>query len=115
MDFWKNSYFCFIEYPKAFNCVDHKKLWKFFKEMRISDHRNCLPINLYAGQEATVITLHGTANWERSMKRLYFNLYAYLTYMQNTSCEMPGWMNHKLQSGLQREISTALDMQMIPL
>ena len=56
----KNNYFCFIDYAKAFDCVDHNKLWKILKEMGIPDHLTCLLRNLYAGQEATVRTGHGT-------------------------------------------------------
>ena len=56
----KNIYFCFIDYAKAFDCVDHNKLWKILKEIRILDHPTCLLRNLYAGQEATVRTRHGT-------------------------------------------------------
>ena len=56
----KNIYFCFIDYAKAFNCVDHNKLWKILKEMGIADHLTCLLRNLYAGQEATVRTRHET-------------------------------------------------------
>ena len=59
-EFQKNIYFCFIDYAKAFDCVDHKKLWKILKEMGISDHLTCLLRNLYAGQEATVRTGHTT-------------------------------------------------------
>jgi len=58
-EFLKNIYFCFIGYAKAFDCVDHKKLWKTLKEMGIPDHLTCLLRNLYAGQEATVRTGHG--------------------------------------------------------
>ena len=57
-----NIYFCFIEYAKAFDCVDHKKLWKALKEMGIPDHLTCLLRNLYEGQEATVRTLYGTTD-----------------------------------------------------
>ena len=71
----KIIYFCFIDYAKGFDCVDHNKLWKILKEMGISDHLTCLLRNLYAGQEATVRTGHGTMDWvpnrERSMSRLY--------------------------------------------
>ena len=84
--FQKNIYFCFIDYAKAFDCVDHHKLWKIPQELGIPDHFTCLLRNLYAGQEATVITRHGTTDWlvpnrERSTSRLYivtllFNLYA---------------------------------------
>ena len=58
--FWKNIYFCFIDYAKASDCVDHNKLWNILQEMGISDHLTCLLRNLYAGQEATVRTGHGT-------------------------------------------------------
>ena len=61
--FQKNIYFCFIDYAKAFDCVDHNKLWKILKEMGISDHLTCLLRNLYAGQAATVRTGHGTTDW----------------------------------------------------
>ena len=62
-EFQKNIYFCFIDYAKAFDCVDHKKLWKILKEMGIPDHLTCLLRNLYAGQEATVRTGHRTTGW----------------------------------------------------
>ena len=61
-EFQKNIYFCFIDYAKAFDCVDHNKLWKILKEMGIPDHLTCLLRNLYAGQEATVRTGHGTTD-----------------------------------------------------
>ena len=59
----KNIYFCFIDYAKAFDCVDHNKLWEILKDMGIPDHSTCLLRNLYAGQEATVRTGHGTTDW----------------------------------------------------
>jgi len=62
-EFQKNIYFCFIDYAKAFDCVDHNKLWKILKEMGIPDHLTCLLRNVYAGQEATVRTGHGTTDW----------------------------------------------------
>ena len=62
-EFQKNIYFCFIDYAKAFDCVDHNKLWKILKEMGMSNHLTCLLRNLYAGQEATVRTGHGTTDW----------------------------------------------------
>ena len=62
-EFQKNIYFCFIDYGKAFDCVDHTKLWKILKEMGISDHFTCLLRNLYTGQEATVRTGHRTTDW----------------------------------------------------
>ena len=61
-EFQKNIYFCFIDYAKASDCVDHNKLWKILKEMGIPDHLTCLLRNLYAGQEATVRTGHGTGS-----------------------------------------------------
>ena len=61
-EFQENIYFCFIHYAKAFDCVDHNKLWKIFKEMGIPDYLICLLRNLYAGQEATVRTIHGTTD-----------------------------------------------------
>ena len=109
---------------KAFECVDHNKLWKILKEMGIPDHLTCLLRNLCAGQEATVRTRHGTMEWTGSksgkeyIMAVYCILYtypAYLTYMQSTSCEMPGWMKHKLEPRLPGEISTTSDMQVIPL
>ena len=62
-EFQKNIYFCFLDYAKAFDCVDHKKLWKILKEMGIPDHLTYFLRNLYAGQEATVRTGHGTTDW----------------------------------------------------
>ena len=125
-EFQKNDYFCFIDYAKAFDCVDHNKLWKILKEMGIPDHLTCLLRNLYAGQEATVRTGHGTTDWfqigkgvrqgcTRSTSTIYKAVYCYLAYltsMQSASCKMPGWMNHKLESRLMREVTTS-DMQMI--
>ena len=62
-DFQKNIYFCFIDFAKVFDCVDHNKMWKILKEMGIPDHLTCFLRNLYAGQEATVRTGHGTTDW----------------------------------------------------
>ena len=79
---------CFIDYTKAFDCVDHNKLWKILKEMGISDHLTCLLRNLYAGQEATVRTGHGTTDWFQMGKGVCQGCYchpAYLTSMQSTS------------------------------
>ena len=73
-EFQKNIYFCFTDHAKAFDCVDHNKLWKILKKMGIPGHLTCLLRNLYAGQEATVRTGHGTTDWfqiNRSMSRLY--------------------------------------------
>jgi len=85
IDFQKNIYFCFIDYAKAFDWVDHNKLWKILKEMGIPDHLTRLLRNLYAGQEATVRTRHGTTDWFQIGKGVHqgrilspclFNLYA---------------------------------------
>ena len=70
LEFWRDIYFCFIDYTKAFNCVDHNKLWKALKEMGIPDHLACLLRNLYAGQEATVRTLYGTTDWFKIEKEV---------------------------------------------
>ena len=84
-EFQKNIYFCFIDYAKAFDCVDHNILGKFLKEMGIPDHLTCLLRNLYARQEATVRTRHRTTDWLQIGKRVHqsctlspclFNLYA---------------------------------------
>ena len=84
-EFQRNIYFCLIDYAKAFDCVDHNKLWKILREMGIPDHLTCLLRNLYAGQEATVRTGHGTTDWFQIGKGVrqgcilspcFFNLYA---------------------------------------
>ena len=74
-EFQKNIYFCFINYAKAFDCVDHSKLWKILKEMGIPDHMTCLVINLYAGQEATVKTGHRTTDWFQIGKGVHQDCY----------------------------------------
>ena len=102
----ENSYFCFIDYAKAFDCVDHSKLWKILQEMGIPHHLTCLLKNLYTGQEPTVRTGHVTTDWFQIGKGVrqgcisspcLFNLYA--EYML-------GWMKLKLESRLLGEIST---------
>ena len=109
-EFQKNI--CFIDYTKAFDCVDHNKLWKILKEMGIPDHLTCLLRNLYAGQEAGVRTGHGTTDWFQIGKGVHqgcilspclFNLYAEYI-MRNTGLE-------ETQAG---EISITSDMQMTP-
>ena len=87
-EFQKNIYFCFIDYAKAFDCVDYIKLWKILQEMGVPDHLTCLLRNLYAGQEATVRTRHGTTDWFQIGKGVRQDVYchpAYLTSMQSTS------------------------------
>ena len=86
----KNIDFCFIDYAKAFDCVDHNKLWKILKETGIPDHLTYLLRNLYAGQEATVRTGHGTKDWFQQEKEYVKAVCchpAYLTSMQSTSWE----------------------------
>ena len=70
-EFQRNIYFCFIDYAKAFDCVDHNKLWKILKEMGISDHLTCLLRSLYARQEVTVKTGHGTMYWFKTEKGVH--------------------------------------------
>ena len=115
--FQKNIYFCFIDFAKAFDCVDHNKLWKMFQETGIPDHLTCLLRNLYAGQEATVRTGHGTTDWFQIRKGLcqgcilsscLFNIYA--EYIR----EMLDWMKYMLESRFPGEVSITSDMQMAP-
>ena len=113
-EFHKNIYFCFIDYAKAFDCVDHNKLWKILQEIGIPDHLTCLLKNLYAGHEATVTTGHGTTDWFQIGKGVrqvcilspcLFNLHAeYITGLDEA------------QSGIKiaGEISITSAMQMIP-
>ena len=113
----KNIYFCFLDYTKAFDCVDHNKLWKIVQEKGIPDHYTCLLRNLYAGQEATVRTEHGTLDWFKIGKGVcrgcvlslcLFNVYA--EYIMKTL----DWTKHNLESRLPGEISITSDMQMTP-
>ena len=117
-EFHKNINFCFIDYTKAFNCVDHNKLWKLLKEMRISDYLTCLLRNLYTGQEATVRTGHGTTDWfqiEKGVRQGYilspclFNLYTEYI-MRNAGLD-------EAQDGIKmagRNTNVISDMQMTP-
>ena len=94
--------------------MDHNKLWKILKEMGIPDHLTCLLRNLYAGQEATELDMEqqsGSKSGEEYVKAVSCHP-AYLTYMQSTSCDMPGCMKHKLESRLPGKISINSDMQM---
>ena len=94
--------------------MDHNKLWEILKEIGIPDHFTYLLRNLYAGQEATVSTGHGTQTGSKlgkeCIKAVYYHP-AYLTYMQSTSCEMPDWIKHRLESRLLGEISITSDLQ----
>ena len=113
-EFQKNIYFCFIDYAKAFDCVDHNKLWKILKEIGIPDHLTCLLRNLYTGQEATLRMGHGTTDWFQIWKEVcqgcilslcLFNLY--VEYIMK---------NAGLESRLPGEIPITSDMQMtLPL
>ena len=116
-EFQKNIYLCFIDYTKAIDCVDHNKLWEILQEMKTPDHLTCLLRNLYAGQEATVRTGHGTTNWFQIGKGVgqgcilspcLLNLYAEYI-MQNARLE-----KHQLESRLLGEISITSDMQITP-
>ena len=116
-EFQKNIYFCFIDYAKAFDCVDHIKVWKILKEMGIPDHLTCLLRNLYASQEATVKTGHGTTDWFQIGKGVcqgcilspcIFNFHAEYI-MRNAGLE-----EAQLESRLLGEISRTSDMQMTP-
>ena len=116
-EFQKSIYFCFIDYAKAFDRVDHNQLWKILKEMGIPDHLICLLRNLYAGQEATVRTGHSTTDWFQIGKGVrqgcilspcLFNLYAEYI-MTNAEVE-----EAQLESKLPGEISITSDMQMTP-
>ena len=91
-EFQKNIYFGFIDYDKAFDCVDHNKLWKILREMGIPDHLACLLRNLYADKEATVRTRHGTMDWFQIEKGVHQGciMSLYLIYMQSISCKIPG-------------------------
>ena len=109
----KNIYFCFVDYLKTFNGVDHDKLWKILKEMGIPDDLTCLLRNLYADQEATVRTGDGTMDPFQIGKGVQQGCIVspcFLIYMQSTSWEMPCWTKHKLESRLWGEISIISDM-----
>ena len=111
-EFQKNIHFCFIDYAKSFDSVDHYKLWKILKEMRIPDYLTCLLSNLYMSQEEAESNME---QWTSSklgkeyIKAEYCHS-VYLTYLQSTSCEMPGWMKHKLESRFLGEISITSDI-----
>ena len=117
-EFQKNIYCCFIEYAKAFDCVDHNKLGEILHEMKIPDHLTCLLRNLYTGQEATVRTLFGTTDWFKIEKGVcqgctlspcLFNSYAEHIIRNARLDEL------QVESSLLGEISTTTGMQMIPL
>ena len=114
-EFQKNIYFCFIDYAKAFDCVDHTKLWKILKAIGILDHLTYLLRNLSAGQEATVKTGHGTIDWFQIGKGVRQGcVLSPCLFMQSTSWDRLGWRKHKLESILPGEISITSDMQRTP-
>ena len=115
-EFQKNI--CFIDYTKAFDCVDHNQLWKILEEMGIPDHLTCLLKNMHAGQEATVRTGHGTMDWFQTGKGVHqgcllspclFNLYAEYIML------IAGLDEAELESRFPGEISITSGMQMTPL
>ena len=116
-EFQKNIYFCFIDYAKAFDCVDHNKLWKILREMGIPDHLTCLLRKLYADQETTVRTGHGTTDWFQIGKGVHqgcilspclFNFHA--EYIIRNA----GQGEAQAESRLPGEISITSDMQTTP-
>ena len=102
-EFQKNIYFCFIDYAKAFDCMDHNKLWKIHQEMGIPDHLTHFPRNFMQVKkqqlELDMEQQIGSKSGKEYVKAIYCHP-TYLTYMQNTSCKILGWMKHKLESRL---------------
>ena len=116
-EFQKNIYFCFIDYTKAFDHVDHNKLWKILQVMEIPDQLTCLLRNLYEVKKQQLQLDMEQQTGSKSGKEYFKAVYhhpAYLTYMHITSCEMSGWRKHKLESTLPGEISITSDKQMTP-
>ena len=115
-EFQKNIYFSFIDYPKAFDCMDHNKLWKILKEMGIptlpASWEICMQVKKQQ-LETDMEQQTGSKPRKEYVKAVYCHP-VYLTYTQSTLCEMPCWVKHKLESRLQGEISIASDMQMTP-
>ena len=115
-EFQKNIYFCFIDYAKAFDCVDHNKLWNILQQ----EYQITLPasreICMQVKEQQLKLDMErqtGSKSGKEYIKAVYCHP-AYLTYMQSTSCEMPGWMKHKLESRFPGEVSIPSDMQMTP-
>ena len=107
-------YFCFIDYTKVFDCVDHNKLWNILNVMGMSDSITFLLRNLYEGQEVTELDMGQRTGFKlgKEYVKAVFCHPAYLTYMWHISCEILGWMKHKLKSKLLGEILITSDMQM---
>ena len=116
-EFQKNIYFYFIDYAKAFDYVDHNKLWKILKEIGIPNHLTCLLRNLCAGQEETIRTGCRTMDWFKIGKGVCQSCIlspCSFNFMQSISCEILGWVKLKLESRLPGEISITSDMQITP-
>ena len=118
-EFQKNIYFCFIDYAKAFDCVDHSKLWKIpiFKRWEYqttwpASWEICMQVKKQQ-LELDMEQQTGSKLGKEYVKAVYCHP-AYLTYMQRTSCKIPGWIKHKLESRLMEEISITWDTQMTP-
>ena len=115
-EFQKNIYF-FIDYAKAFNCVDHSRPWKTLKDMRVPDLLTCLLRNhMWVKKQQLELDMEqrtGSKLEKEDVKAVRCHP-AYLTSMQSTSYQMPGWINHKLESRFPGEISTTSDMHVIP-
>ena len=116
-EFQKKIYFCLIDYAKAFDCVDHKKLWKILKEMEIPDHLTCsweICMQVWKQQLELDMKQQTGSKQEKEYVRAVYCHPAYLIFMQCTSWETLGWKKHKLESRLWGEISITSDMQMTP-
>ena len=114
-EFQKNIYFCFIDYAKFFDCVDHDKLCKILRDGNTTwpaSWEICMQVRKQQ-LELDMEQQNGSKLGKEYIKAVYWHP-AYLTYMQSTSCEMPGWMKHKLESRLSGEISITSDIQMTP-
>ena len=118
-EFQKNIYFCFIDYAKAFDCVGNNKLWNIIQQMGIPDHLTCLMRNrmqIKKQQLEPDMEQQTDSKLGKEFVKAVYCHPAYLTCIQSTLCEMPGWINHKLESRLLGEISMTSDMQMtLPL
>ena len=116
-EFQKNTYFLFMDYTKAFDCVDHNKPWKILQETGIPDHLTCLLRNCMQVKkqqlELDMEQQTGSKSGKKYIKAVYCHP-AYLTYIQSIFCEIPGWMKRKLESRLPGEVSITSDMQMTP-
>ena len=116
-EFQKNIYFCFIYFSKLFDCVDHNKVWEILQEMGIPDHSTCLWQTCMQVKRQQLEPDMGKRTGSKLGKEYVKSVYchpAYIIYMQSTSCKMPGWIKHKMESRLLGEISVTSDIQIIP-